>query len=94
MTTDERQRRADVTQGWIRTIWPILLTCAVILMGYTNLEARVKVLESTVIQMQECIENLNSGQNETNIILGIIQANMENLDSNVERLVDTMDGGR
>lgn len=94
MTTDERQRRADVMQGWIKTIWPIILTCAVILMGYTNLEARVKVLESTVVQMQECIENLDSGQNETNVILGIIQANMENLDSNVERLVNNLDSGR
>lgn len=94
MTTEERQRRSDVMQGWIKTIWPILLTCAVILIAYTNLEARVKVLESTVVQMQECIGNLESGQNETNIILGIIQANMENLDSNVERLVDNLDSGR
>jgi hypothetical protein len=94
MTTEEKQKKSDLLQGWIRTIWPIIMTAAIILMGYTNLNARVGVLENTVLQMQECIANLDVGQNETNITLGIIQANMENMDTNLTRIVNILDEDR
>lgn len=94
MTMDDRQKHAESIQGWIRTIWPILMTGAVILMGYTNLEARVAVLETTVQQMQECIINLEEGQSQTNVALGIMQTNIENIDSNLERLIFLFDEDR
>lgn len=78
----------EIVLTYIKTLWPILLTAGIVLMGYSQLEARVTVLERNMEYAARCIESLEGAQAETNINLAEIRATLESVDHNVERLLN------
>jgi hypothetical protein len=81
----------EKVQGWIRTLWPLVATTVALFMAYQQLESRVTAVEKTQEEMKNAIVCLQTSQGETNVALGILNTNIDNLNTNVSRIVDILD---
>lgn len=91
---NDRNCQAEKWQGWVRTLWPVAATIIALFMAYQSLESRVTVVESSIVVLQDAVRTLQDTQNQTNIQLGILNTNIDNLNGNITRIVNILDSER
>lgn len=70
------ESKAASIQGWVRTIWPILITIIALAMGYQSLSDRLSVVEQAQREMCEAITTLREEQNTMNADIETLKALM------------------
>lgn len=70
------ESKASAIQGWVKTIWPILVTIIALAMGYQSLSDRLSVVEQAQREMCEAITTLREEQNTMNADIETLKALM------------------
>lgn len=91
---NDRDCQHDKWQGWVRTLWPVAATIIALFMAYQSLESRVSNMEDAIGVLQVAVSGLQDAQSETNVQLGVLNTNMNNLNVNVTRIINILDEGR
>lgn len=87
----DRDCESNKVQGWIKTLWPIVTVVIALFMAYQSLESRVTALEMVTADMKEAIYAMQVEQGQTNVELGILNTNIDNLNISVTRIVNILD---
>ena len=99
---DNTPSMSDKIQGWIKATWPILITAIGLILFVKDMQRdndvvnaiqdqRLCIIEECQQDMQEALTCLQEQQGITNYNIATLTQSVENLNTNVVRIIEILD---